>query len=107
HASLFQSAVISRQLKAKKSIDSIACPVKRDPVYRDISRGIDSPGAQRRQLPTSSFQLPTVFFRKNSQLWQIAHFKQNQKHGTWIRYDRNNTVEFEGEFREGKGGVKK
>jgi hypothetical protein len=31
-----QSTVDSQQ-----QIDSIACPVKRDPVYRDISRGIE------------------------------------------------------------------
>jgi hypothetical protein len=44
-------------------IDLIACPVKRDPVYRDISRGIDlieTPGA----TPTSNFQLLTSNFIK-------------------------------------------
>ncbi len=43
-----------------------------------------------------------IFFRETGQLWQVAHFKNNLKHGSWIRYDKNNNIEYEETFDHGK-----
>lgn len=42
------------------------------------------------------------FYRETGQLWQIGHFKDNLKHGSFIRYDRKDKVEYEEEFAGGK-----
>ncbi len=43
-----------------------------------------------------------TFYRETGQLWQVGHFKHNQKHGHFIRYDRNDQVEYEEVFDNGK-----
>jgi antitoxin component YwqK of YwqJK toxin-antitoxin module len=42
------------------------------------------------------------FYRETGQLWQVGNFKDNQKHGKWIRYDRQGNLEYEETFHEGK-----
>lgn len=42
------------------------------------------------------------FYRATGQLWQVAHFLHNQKHGLWTRYDRNDQVEYRVEFAHDK-----
>lgn len=42
------------------------------------------------------------FYRETGQLWQIGNFKDNLKHGQMIRYDRNNQVEYDKKFNNGK-----
>jgi antitoxin component YwqK of YwqJK toxin-antitoxin module len=43
-----------------------------------------------------------IFYRETGQLWQIANFKNNQKHGSWIRYDRKDQIEYNETFENGK-----
>ena len=43
-----------------------------------------------------------IFYRATGQLWEIGHFKNNQKHGAWIRYDRKDKVEYDEKFINGK-----
>lgn len=43
-----------------------------------------------------------VFYRENGMLWQVGNFKNGQKQGTWIRYDKLGQIEYEAEFSEGK-----
>ena len=43
-----------------------------------------------------------IFNRKSGELWQIANFLQNEKHGEWIRYDKNGAVEYHAKFDKGK-----
>jgi antitoxin component YwqK of YwqJK toxin-antitoxin module len=43
-----------------------------------------------------------MFYRETGQLWQIGHFRDNQKHGSFIRYDRQNRIEYEEKFDNGK-----
>ena len=42
------------------------------------------------------------FYRETGQLWQIGNFKDNQKHGKWLRYDKNDQLEYEEMFDVGK-----
>lgn len=35
-------------------------------------------------------------------LWQVGNFVDNQKHGRWIRYTKNDEVEFDENFDHGK-----
>lgn len=42
------------------------------------------------------------FFRESGQLWQVGNFKDNQKHGKWIRYDKEGNLEYEETFFSGK-----
>ena len=39
-----------------------------------------------------------TFYRATGQLWEIGHFKD----GSWIRYDRNDTIEYNETFQNGK-----
>ncbi|MCL4305789.1 DUF1801 domain-containing protein [bacterium] len=48
-----------------------------------------------------------IFNRESGQLWQIGHFKDNMKHGTFVRYDRNGEEEYHAEFSDGRLTVKK
>lgn len=41
------------------------------------------------------------FFKKTGQLWQVGHFKDDQKHGSWIRYDVDGNIEYSETFEEG------
>ena len=43
-----------------------------------------------------------IFFRKSGQLWQVGNFKNSQKHGSFIRYDKNDQIEYQEQFNEGK-----
>ena len=43
-----------------------------------------------------------TFYRETGQLWQIGHFENNQKHGHFIRYNRQDEVEYDEEFDSGK-----
>jgi antitoxin component YwqK of YwqJK toxin-antitoxin module len=42
------------------------------------------------------------FYRENGDLWQIGNFKDNQKHGNFVRYDKNGEVEYNENFNNGK-----
>lgn len=42
------------------------------------------------------------FYRESGALWQIGNFKDNQKHGKWVRYDKQGNLEYEENFNEGK-----
>ena len=42
------------------------------------------------------------FYRETGQLWQIGNFKDNQKHGSWIRYDKEDQIEYDENFENGK-----
>ena len=43
-----------------------------------------------------------IFYRETGQLWQVANFKDNQKHGSWIRYNRKDQIEYNEIFENGK-----
>lgn len=43
-----------------------------------------------------------TFYRETGQLWQIGNFKDNQKHGSWIRYNKKDQVEYNENFEKGK-----
>lgn len=43
-----------------------------------------------------------IFYRESGQLWQVANFKNGQKHGSWIRYDKSDQVEYDETFENGK-----
>jgi antitoxin component YwqK of YwqJK toxin-antitoxin module len=38
------------------------------------------------------------FYRVDGQLWQIGNFKGNNKHGKWIRYNRDGVIEYDKMF---------
>ena len=42
------------------------------------------------------------FNRESGQLWQVGNFKDNKKHGKWIRYDKQGNLEYEESFENGK-----
>ncbi|MCW3078035.1 MAG: hypothetical protein JWO32_2644 [Bacteroidetes bacterium] len=42
------------------------------------------------------------FYRENGELWQIGNFKNNLKHGKFIRYNKRGTIEYEADFDTGK-----
>ena len=42
------------------------------------------------------------FYRETGQLWQVGNFKNNQKHGKWLRYDKQEVLEYEEAFDSGK-----
>lgn len=43
-----------------------------------------------------------IFNRASGELWQVGHFKNNQKQGNWVRYDRSGQKEYEAEFEADK-----
>jgi antitoxin component YwqK of YwqJK toxin-antitoxin module len=43
-----------------------------------------------------------TFYRATGQLWEIGHFKNDLKDGSWIRYNRNDTIEYNETFQNGK-----
>lgn len=43
-----------------------------------------------------------MFYRETGQLWQIGNFKNGKKHGSFIRYDRNDQVEYQETFENDK-----
>jgi antitoxin component YwqK of YwqJK toxin-antitoxin module len=42
------------------------------------------------------------FYRETGQLWQVGNFKKGQKHGSWVRYDKKDNVEYQEKFFSGK-----
>lgn len=42
------------------------------------------------------------FYRETGALWQVGNFKNGEKHGAWIRYSKDNRVEYEATFVDGK-----
>lgn len=42
------------------------------------------------------------FYRESGQLWQVGNFRNDQKHGPWIRYDKKGQLEYDEQFEEGK-----
>ncbi len=43
-----------------------------------------------------------TFYRKTGQLWQKGSFKDNQKHGRFLRYDKKDKLEYDEQFDNGK-----
>ena len=41
------------------------------------------------------------FYRETGQLWQVGNFKEGQKHGFWIRYDKKGKLEYQETFTNG------
>ena len=39
-----------------------------------------------------------IFNRESGQLWQTGNFKNNEKHGEWIRYDKKGEKEYHVNF---------
>lgn len=48
-----------------------------------------------------SFEGKWEFFKKEGFLWQVGHFKNNKKHGTWVRYKADGSIEKEQMFDQG------
>jgi antitoxin component YwqK of YwqJK toxin-antitoxin module len=42
------------------------------------------------------------FYRETGQLWQVGNFKGGQKHGSWLRYDKKDKLEYKETFDKGK-----
>ena len=42
-----------------------------------------------------------IFYRETGQLWQVGNFKEGQKSGPWIRYDKNDALEYQEVFENG------
>ena len=42
-----------------------------------------------------------IFYRETGQLWQVGNFKGGQKHGPWVRYDKNDALEYQEIFEHG------
>jgi antitoxin component YwqK of YwqJK toxin-antitoxin module len=42
------------------------------------------------------------FYRETGQLWQVGNFKEGQKHGSWVRYDKKDKLEYKESFVNGK-----
>ena len=43
-----------------------------------------------------------TFYRETGQLWQVANFKGSIKDGSWVRYDKNDQIEYQENFKENK-----
>ena len=43
-----------------------------------------------------------IFNHEDGSLWQIGHFKDNRKHGEWIRYGKAGKIEYHEHFVLGK-----
>lgn len=42
------------------------------------------------------------FYLETGQLWQVGNFKNNLKHGPWVRSDKNDVIEYNKVFEDGK-----
>jgi len=42
------------------------------------------------------------FYRESGQLWQVGHLQNGEKHGSWIRFDKHDQVEYHETFSDGK-----
>jgi len=47
------------------------------------------------------------FYRENKQLWQTGQLQDDMKHGLWIRYGKDDKIEYEEFFIKGKAEKKK
>ena len=43
-----------------------------------------------------------IFYRETGQLWQIGNLKNSTKNGSFIRYDRNDQIEYQETFENDK-----
>jgi antitoxin component YwqK of YwqJK toxin-antitoxin module len=43
-----------------------------------------------------------IFYRETGQLWVVGNFKNNKKHGSWVRYDKNDKIEYNENFENDK-----
>ena len=43
-----------------------------------------------------------TFYRETGELWQQGELRHDLKHGEWIRYDRDGSIEYRESFRDGK-----
>ena len=43
-----------------------------------------------------------IFNRESGQLWQVGHFKDDKKHGLWLRNDKKGKEEYRETFKDGK-----
>lgn len=43
-----------------------------------------------------------IFNRESGTLWQVGHFLNGKKHGSWIRYGKDAEIEYDAEFKDGK-----
>ncbi len=48
------------------------------------------------------FQGKWIFNKKEGYLWVVRHFKDSKKHGKWIRYTSDGSIEKEETFENGK-----
>ena len=42
------------------------------------------------------------FYRETGQLWQVGSFKEGQKQGSWVRFDKKDKLEYQETFENGK-----
>jgi antitoxin component YwqK of YwqJK toxin-antitoxin module len=42
------------------------------------------------------------FFRETGELWQVGSFSAGKKNGSWVRYDRKQTIEYKADFIDDK-----
>ena len=42
-----------------------------------------------------------ISYRETGQLWQVGNFKRGKKNGSWVRYDKNDSVEYKEYFENG------
>jgi antitoxin component YwqK of YwqJK toxin-antitoxin module len=42
-----------------------------------------------------------IFYRETGQLWQVGNFKGGQKHGPWVRYNKQDALEYQEVFDQG------
>ncbi len=42
------------------------------------------------------------FYRETGVLWQIGNFKNGKKNGSWVRYNKNDQLEYQETFDNGK-----
>ncbi len=54
------------------------------------------------KLVDSLMQGKWIFNRESGDLWQIGNFKDNEKHGLFVRYDRDGNEEYHATFANGK-----
>lgn len=40
-------------------------------------------------------------YRETGQLWQLGIFRNDKKHGKWIRFNKNNELEYDEIFEDG------
>ena len=51
-------------------------------------------------LDNNQMQGEWRFYRETGQLWQVGNFINDNKDGTWIRYDKNGRLEYSETFKD-------